>query len=180
LLVPPQINKFYIMDLAPKRSFTEYAVAHGVPFFTVSWRNPKPEHHDWGIDQYVGACKDALSVVCEISGSRDANLVAVCAGGITSTLMLAHLAALGEPRVHAATLIVTMLDSTEPSMTAMFATEEAVEAALARSRRKGVLDAGELARTFAWLRPNDLVWNYWVNNYLMGSDPAPYDVLFWN
>ncbi len=180
LLVPPQINKFYIMDLAPKRSFTEYAVAHGVPFFTVSWRNPKPEHRDWGIDQYVGACKDALAAVCEITGSRDANLVAVCSGGITSTLLLGHLAALGDPRVHAATLIVTMLDSTEPSMTAMFATEEAVAAAVARSQRQGVLDAGELARTFAWLRPNDLVWNYWVNNYLMGNDPAPYDVLFWN
>lgn len=180
LLVPPQINKFYIMDLAPKRSFTEYAVAHGVPFFTVSWRNPGPEHRDWGIDQYVGALKDALAAVCEISGSRDVNLAAVCAGGITSTLLLGHLAALGDPRIYAATLIVTMLDSTERSMTAMFATDEGVAAAVARSRRKGVLDAGELARTFAWLRPNDLVWNYWVNNYLMGNDPAPYDILFWN
>jgi polyhydroxyalkanoate synthase len=180
LLVPPQINKFYIMDLAPKRSFTEYAVAHGVPMFTVSWRNPKPENRDWGLDHYVGACKDALAAVCEIAGSRDANLVGVCAGGITSTLLLGHLAALGDRRVNAAALVVTMLDSAIPSMTAMFATEEAVVAAVERSRRKGVLDAGELARTFAWLRPNDLVWNYWVNNYLMGNDPAPYDILFWN
>lgn len=180
LLVPPQINKFYIMDLAPKRSLTEYAVAHGVPFFSISWRNPKPEHRDWGLDQYVGACKDALTAVCEISGSRDANLLGVCAGGITAGLLLGHLAASGERRVNAAALIVTMLDSTVPSMTTMFATEAAVAAAVKASRRKGVLDAAELARTFAWLRPNDLVWNYWVNNYLMGDDPAAYDVLFWN
>jgi polyhydroxyalkanoate synthase len=180
LLVPPQINKFYIMDLAPKRSLTEYAIARGVPFFTISWRNPKPEHRNRGLDDYVGACKDALAAVCEISGSRDANLLGVCAGGITSSLLLGHLAALGERRINAATLVVTMLDSTVPSLTTMFATEETVATAVARSRRKGVLDAAELARTFAWLRPNDLVWNYWVNNYLMGNDPAPYDILFWN
>ncbi len=180
LLVPPQINKFYIMDLAPKRSLTEYAVARGVRFFTVSWRNPKPEHRNWGLDDYVTACQEAIAAVCEISGSRDLNLLGVCAGGITSTLLLGHLAATGERRVNAETLVVTMLDSSMPSMTGMFATEEAVAAAIARSRRKGVLDGAGMARLFAWLRPNDLVWNYWVNNYLMGNDPAPFDILFWN
>lgn len=180
MLIPPQINKFYIMDLAPKRSLTEYAVAHGVPFFAISWRNPRPEHRDWGLDDYVGVCKEALSAVCQISASPDVNLLAVCAGGITSSLLLGHLAALGDRRVNAASLIVTMLDSTRPSMTTMFATKESVENTVARSWRKGVLEAAELARTFAWLRPNDLVWNYWVNNYLMGNDPPPYDILFWN
>ena len=180
LLVPPEINKFYVMDLAPKRSLTEYAVARGVPFFTVSWRNPKPENRNWGLDDYVGAIKEALAAVCEITGSPDANLLGVCAGGITSTLLLGHLAALGERRINAATLVVTMLDSSMPSMTGMFTTEEGVAAAIERSQRQGVLDGAEMARVFAWLRPNDLVWNYWVNNYLMGKDPAPFDILYWN
>jgi polyhydroxyalkanoate synthase subunit PhaC len=180
LLVPPQINKFYVMDLAPKRSLTEYAVARGVPFFTVSWRNPKPENRNWGLDDYVGAVKEALAAVCEITGSPDANLLGVCAGGITSTLLLGHLAASGDRRINAATLVVTMLDSSMPSMTGMFTTEEGVAAAIQRSRSRGVLDGAEMARVFAWLRPNDLVWNYWVNNYLMGKDPAPFDILYWN
>jgi poly[(R)-3-hydroxyalkanoate] polymerase subunit PhaC len=180
LLVPPQINKFYIMDLAPKRSLTEYAVAHGVPFFTVSWRNPKPEHRNWGLDEYVSAIKQALDAVCEITGSASANLLGVCSGGITSSLMLGHLAALGDRRINAATLVVTMLDSSMPSMTGMFTTEESVAAAVERSRRQGMLNGAEMARLFAWLRPNDLVWNYWVNNYLMGQQPAPFDILYWN
>jgi len=180
LLVPPQINKFYIMDLAAKRSLTEYAVAHGVPFFTVSWRNPKPEHRNWSLDEYVSAIKQALDAVCEITGSASANLLGVCSGGITSSLMLGHLAALGDRRINAATLVVTMLDSSMPSMTGMFTTEESVAAAVERSRRQGMLNGAEMARLFAWLRPNDLVWNYWVNNYLMGKDPAPFDILYWN
>jgi poly[(R)-3-hydroxyalkanoate] polymerase subunit PhaC len=180
LLVPPQINKFYIMDLAPKRSLTEYAVARGVPFFTVSWRNPKPEHRNWGLDEYVSALREALETVCEITGSATANLLGVCSGGITSTLMLGHLAAVGDRRINAATLVVTMLDSSMPSMTGMFTTEEGVAAAIERSRRQGVLNGAEMERLFAWLRPNDLVWNYWVNNYLMGKDPAPFDILYWN
>jgi polyhydroxyalkanoate synthase len=180
LLVPPQINKFYIMDLAPKRSLTEYAVARGVPFFTVSWRNPKPEHRNWGLDEYVNAIMEALEATCEISGSQSANLLGVCAGGITSALMLGHLAAIDDRRVNAATLIVTMLDSSMPSMTGMFTSEESVAAAIERSRRQGVLNGAEMERVFAWMRPNDLVWNYWVNNYLMGKDPAPFDILYWN
>src|SRR5579883_1510734 len=180
LLVPPQINKFYIMDLAPRRSLTEYAVGRGIPFFTVSWRNPKPVHRDWGLDQYVSALKEALAAVCEIGDSETANLLGVCSGGITSALLLGHLAALGDPRINAATLVVTMLDSSMPSMTGMFTTAEGVAAAIERSRREGVLNGADMARLFAWLRPNDLVWNYWVNNYLMGRDPAPFDILYWN
>ncbi len=180
LLVPPQINKFYIMDLAPRRSLTEYAVGRGIPFFTVSWRNPKPVHRDWGLDQYVSALKEALAAVCEIGDSETANLLGVCSGGITSALLLGHLAALGDTRINAATLVVTMLDSSMPSMTGMFTTAEGVAAATERSRREGVLNGADMARLFAWLRPNDLVWNYWVNNYLMGRDPAPFDILYWN
>lgn len=180
LLVPPQINKYYVMDLAPGRSLTEYAVAHGLQFFTISWCNPRPEHRNWGLDTYVGAIKEVIGVVSEISGSPDVNLLAVCAGGITSSLLIGHLAAAGDHRVNSGTLLVTMLDSSEPSMTGMFTTAETVQAAAARSAEKGVLDAASIARIFAWLRPNDLVWNYWVNNYLMGKEPAAFDILYWN
>ena len=180
LLVPPQINKYYIMDLAPKRSLTEYAVARGIQFFTISWRNPGSEFSERGLAQYVAAIKEIIGVVSNITGSPDINLLGVCAGGITSSVLLGHLASLGEPLVNAATLLVTMLDSSEPSMTGMFATEEMARAACLRSRQRGVLDAASMARLFAWLRPNDLVWHYWINNYLMGKEPAPFDILFWN
>ncbi len=180
LLAPPQINKFYVMDMAPKRSLTEYAVAHGYQFFTISWRNPGPEYRDRGLDDYVAAIKEAIAAVTEITHSPDVNLLAVCAGGITSTLLLGHLAAIGDRRVNSGTLLVTMLDSGEASMTGMFATEENVRAACLRSSQSGVLDAASLGRTFAWLRPNDLVWHYWVNNYLMGKSPEAFDILYWN
>jgi polyhydroxyalkanoate synthase len=180
LLVPPQINKYYIMDLAPKRSLTEYAVARGIQFFTISWRNPGPEFRDRGLADYITAIKEAIAVVRSITGSPDINLLGVCAGGITSSVMLAHLSATHEQLVNAATLLVTMLDSSEPSMTGMFATEEMARSACLRSRQRGVLDAASMARLFAWLRPNDLVWHYWVNNYLMGKEPAAFDILFWN
>jgi poly[(R)-3-hydroxyalkanoate] polymerase subunit PhaC len=180
LFIPPQINKFYIMDLAPGRSLIEYAVAHGVQVFTISWRNPTPAERNWSLDDYVGACREALGVVCETSGSADANVLGVCAGGITTALLLGHLAAANEPTVNAATLLVTMLDTSMPSIVGMFASERAIRAAADRSRRRGVLDGAEMARVFAWLRPNDLVWNYWVNNYLMGNTPAPFDILYWN
>ena len=180
VLIPPQINKYYIMDLAPGRSYIEYAVKHGIQVFAISWRNPTAANRDWGLDDYVTACKQAIDAACEITGSADANVVAVCAGGITTSLLLGHLAAAGENRVHAATLLVTMLDTSMPSMTGMFATEDAIKSAIARSKRKGVLDGADMARVFAWLRPNDLVWNYWVNNYLMGQRPAAFDILYWN
>lgn len=180
LIIPPQINKFYILDLAPKRSLVEYALDHGVQVFAISWRNPTAEQREMGVDDYVDACKRALTVVREIAGSPDANVLGVCAGGITTALMLGHLAGRRESLVNAVTLLVTMLDTSLPSMTGMFATEEIVKDAIERSRKKGVLSGRDMARVFAWLRPNDLVWNYWVNNYLMGEAPPAFDILFWN
>src|SRR3984893_4595173 len=180
LMIPPQINKFYIMDLAPKRSFVEYALDHGVQVFTISWRNPSAALRDKSLDDYVEACQKAMAVACEVSGSPDCNVLGICAGGITTSLTLGHLAAIGDRRVNAGTLLVTMLDTSLPSMTGMFATEDAIKAARDRSAEKGVLDGGDMARVCAWLRPNDLVWNYWVNNYLLGNDPAAFDILYWN
>ncbi len=180
VLIPPQINKFYIMDLAPGRSFIEYAVKHGIAMFAISWRNAKPENRNWSVDDYVAACQEAIDAARDITGSPDVNLLGICAGGITTSLMLGHLAATNDRRVNAATLLVTMLDTSMPSMTGMFATDEAIKAAMERSAREGVLSGADMARIFAWLRPNDLVWNYWVNNYLLGNTPAPFDILYWN
>src|SRR6516165_9229021 len=119
LMVPPVINKFYVLDLAPGRSLAEYLLREGQQVFVISWRNPDARHRDWGLDVYGQAILDALAVIEDISGSPRTNLLATCSGGI-------------------------------------------------------------LAAMFAWLRPNDLIWNYWVNNYLQGRPPPPFDVLFWN
>ena len=180
VIIPPQINKYYVMDLAPGRSLVQYAVEHGIQVFAISWRNPGPAQADWGLDDYVEACTEAIEAARSISKSPDVNVLGICAGGITTSLVLGHLAALGDQSVNAATMLVTMLDTSLPSMTGMFATEETIARAIERSRKKGVLAGEDMARVFAWLRPNDLVWNYFVNNYLMGETPAPFDILFWN
>jgi polyhydroxyalkanoate synthase len=178
--IPPQINKYYISDLAPDRSFIANTVAAGVPYFAVSWRNPTAAQRDWNLDTYVAACKEAIDVACEITGSPDANVVGMCAGAITMACLLGHLAATGERLVHSATFPVASLDTAQESQIGMLGSRAAVEAARVRSQRAGYLDGKDLAKVFAWLRPNELVWNYWVNNYLMGQNPPAFDILYWN
>ncbi len=180
VMIPPQINKYYIMDLAPGRSFIENAVAHGLQFFSISWRNPQPEQRDWDLDTYVRGCLDAIGAACEITGSDDVNVMGLCAGGITTSITLAHMAAASDPRVHSVTLPVTMLDMSVPSTAGVFSSERVAMAATRQLRRSGVLSGAEMSRVFAWMRPNDLVWNYWVNNYLMGNPPPAFDILAWN
>ena len=180
LLVPPQINKFYILDLAPGRSLVEHAVGLGHQVFMVSWRNPGPEHRDWDLDTYVGAIIEATDAVLEITGQTDLNLLGVCAGGMTSAAALGHLAATGDERIRSATFLVTVLDWEVPSTLNSLLAGPSLEASRQQSATKGVLEGEELAKLFAWLRPNDLVWNYWVNNYLMGKNPPAFDVLAWN
>ncbi len=180
LIVPPQINKFYLLDLAPGKSLIEYAVKSGLQVFVVSWRNPTPAQRDWGLDTYVTSILDAIDATCEITGSPDVNALAACAGGITTMALLAHLAATDDRRVNAVSLLVALLDTQAESLVGSFATREALALARLRSQVKGVLRGDEIGRGFAWLRPNDLVWNYWVNNYLMGNDPPAFDVLYWN
>jgi polyhydroxyalkanoate synthase len=178
--VPPQINKFYISDIAPGRSLIEHVVSSGISYFAMSWRNPTAAQRDWSLDTYVGACKEAVEVACEIAGTADANVSGMCAGGITLACLLGHLAATGETIVKSATFMVAGLDTAQESQIGALASRPAVEAARTRSRRAGYLDGGDLAKVFAWLRPNDLVWNYWVNNYLLGENPPAFDILFWN
>ena len=179
-VVPPQINKYYVLDLAPGRSLAEAALEAGQQVFMVSWRNPRPEHASWSLDTYVTSLLAATDAAREITGQADLNLLGVCAGGITSAGLLGYLAATGDDRVHSVTFLVTALDWDVPSTMGTFASGPSVSAAMARSRRKGVLEGRELAGMFAWLRPNDLVWNYWVNNYLLGRTPPAFDILAWN
>ncbi len=178
--IPPQINKYYITDITPGRSLVEHTVAAGVPYFAVSWRNPTPAQRDWNLDTYVAACKEAVRVACDIAGRADANVLGACAGGITMACLLGHLTATGEELVNSATFLVAGIDTSVASMVGMLASNAAIEVARMRSQRAGVLDGKDLAKVFAWLRPNDLVWNYWVNNYLLGENPPAFDILYWN
>ena len=180
LLVVPPIGKYYFMDLAPKRSFVEYAVSQGIPMFVTSWRNPRAEHGAWGLDEYVHTCFDLVDAVCDISGSDKLNLLGMCAGGIISTLMLAIMGARGDKRVNVAAFGVMLLDFDSEAPIGAFHAKPVLSLARRRSASKGILPASNLANVFAWMRPNDLVWNYWANNYLMGKDPPAFDILAWS
>ncbi|SFF58459.1 PHA/PHB synthase family protein [Blastococcus tunisiensis] len=181
LMVPPTINKYYIADLAPGRSIVEHYVNSGQQVFMMSWRNPDERHAEWGLDTYGQAIIDAMDAVERASGSERVALQAFCSGGIITAMVLAHLAAIGQQdRVAAASYAVTVLDWSRAGTISALMDEEAVNASTEKSRRKGYLDGAQLAEVFAWLRPNDLIWNYWVNNYLQGKPPPNFDILFWN
>ncbi len=180
LLVPPQVNKFYVFDMAPGKSLIEFLVGSGFQTFTVSWRNPTPAQRHWDMGTYVEALLEAIAAVRAITGSDDVNLHGACSGAMTMSALLGHLAARGERLVNAATLMVAVLDSKADSQLGTFVTPETIATAKRNSAAKGVLDGREMGRVFAWMRPNDLVWNYWVNNYLLGNPPPVFDILFWN
>ncbi|MEO9137568.1 MAG: alpha/beta fold hydrolase [Jatrophihabitans sp.] len=181
LLVPPTINKYYVADLAPGRSMVEHFVASGQQVFIVSWRNPDKRHAAWGLDTYVQAVLDAMTAVEEITKSNKSILFSLCAGGIISSLVLGHLVATGqENRLAAFSIGVTMLDQSRAGLMSSLTSPEMLAVATAKSRADGFLDGRSLAAIFAWLRPGDLVWNYWVNNYLLGKRPPAFDVLYWN
>jgi polyhydroxyalkanoate synthase len=181
LMIPPVINKFYAMDIAPGRSMIEYFVRQGLPVFVISWRNPHARHRDWGFDAYGGAIIEALDAVQAIAGTSSAHLLATCSGGILAAMVAAHLTEHGEGnRLASLMLAVTVLDQAKAGFAAAAMDEKAAKAAIRVSARKGYLDGRALAELFAWLRPTDLVWRYWVNNYVQGRSPAAFDVLFWN
>lgn len=181
LVVPPQINKYYIFDLQPTNSLVQYMLKNGLQVFMISWRNPDPCHREWGLSRYVHALEEALDACRSISASRDPHLMGACAGGLTMAALQGHLQARQKlRRVRSATYLVSLLDSQFDSPASLFADEQTLEAAKRRSYQRGVLDGGEVARIFAWMRPNDLIWNYWVNNYLLGKTPPAFDILYWN
>jgi polyhydroxyalkanoate synthase len=181
LMVPPVINKFYIMDIAPGRSMIEYFVRQGVQVFAISWRNPTAENRNWGFDTYGQAILNALEAVEKITQTDRTHLQASCSGGILAAMTAAHLNAIGEGhRLAGLTLMVTVLDQRKAGFASAAIDEEAANIAIALSARQGYLDGRSLAEVFAWLRPTDLVWRYWVNNYIEGKSPTAFDVLFWN
>jgi polyhydroxyalkanoate synthase len=181
LLVPPMINKYYIADLAPGRSLVEYLVQQGQQVFVMSWRNPEAEHGSWGLDTYAEAILTALDAACEVGESEQAQLLAFCGGGIAGACAAGHLAAIDEQdRLAGLTLGVCVLDNEQSGVPSAFINRDLARAALSVSARKGYLDGTALAELFAWLRPNDLIWSYVANNYLLGQRPPAFDILFWN
>ena len=181
LVVPPMINKFYITDLAPGRSMIEYLVGQGHQVFAISWRNPDRRHKDWDLDSYGRSVLEALDAAIAICRTEKASICALCSGGIVSSMVAAHLSDIGQlDRVASLCLGVTVLDQERAGTAGAMIDETTAAAAIAASRARGYLDGRALAEVFAWLRPDDLIWNYWVNNYLQGRTPPPFDILFWN
>ncbi|WP_220699282.1 PHA/PHB synthase family protein [Nocardioides cavernaquae] len=181
MIVPPTINKFYAIDLSPERSLVEFSVRQGRQIFVISWRNPDARHADWDFDTYVRAILDALDAVEEITGSKQTVLGGICSGGILASITAAYLAGIGrQDRLAALCLAVTVIDNANAGTVSALVDRRGAELAKRLSRRKGYLDGNALAEIFAWLRPGDLIWNYWVNNYLLGKRPPAFDILFWN
>jgi polyhydroxyalkanoate synthase len=181
LIVPPMINKFYITDLAPGRSMTEYLISQKHQVFAISWRNPDARHRDWDLDSYGNAVIQALDAAIAVSRADRASICALCSGGIVSSMVAAHLSDIGQlDRVASLCLGVTVLDQERAGTAGAMIDETTAAAAVAASRARGYLDGRALAEVFAWLRPDDLIWNYWVNNYLQGRTPPPFDILYWN
>jgi polyhydroxyalkanoate synthase subunit PhaC len=181
LVVPPCINKFYILDLQPENSLVRYLVDQGHRTFVMSWRNPDASIEDKTWDDYIGdGAMKAIEVVQEISGAKQINALGFCVGGTILGTALAVHAARGEKPLASATLLTSFLDFSETGVLDLFIDEAFVKFREMQLGRGGLLKGQELASTFSFLRPNDLVWNYVVGNYLKGETPPPFDLLYWN
>lgn len=181
LLIPPCINKFYILDLQPENSLIRYAVSEGHRTFVVSWRNPDESMAGKTWDDYIEhAAIKAIDVVQEITGAKTLNALGFCVGGTILGTALSVLAARGKNPVASATLLTSFLDFTDTGILDIFIDETSVKYREAEMGQGGLLKGQDLASTFSFLRPNDLVWNYVVGNYLKGETPPPFDLLYWN
>ncbi|MBL8656860.1 MAG: alpha/beta fold hydrolase [Altererythrobacter sp.] len=181
LTVPPQINKMYINDLSPEKSVVKYQLDHGIQTFVISWRNPSKEQGGWGMADYVRSCREAMDAVGAITGSKTVNVSAGCSGGQTAAVLASQLAAERSTQLGALTIMVCVLHPMQTDSEAgSLISENGLALARRRADKAGIIKGDDLSRGFAWLRPNDLIWNYVVNNYLMGEDPPAFDVLFWN
>src|SRR5271154_1416280 len=182
VITPPQINKYYALDLSPDKSMVRFLLDSGVQVFCVSWRNPTAAHREWGLDTYVAALDEAVDAAREITGSDDISMMGSCSGGITSTAYFATLGSAAQQKIRNMVLAVCLLDpsTADESAFGCLMTPETMRAAKETSRLRGIVDGHDLARMFAWMRPNDLIWNYWVNNYLLGNQPPAFDILYWN
>ena len=181
LCSPPWINKYYIMDLAPGRSFVEWAVQHGHTVFQISYRNPDATMGETRLDDYLlDGPRQALDVINDITGSRKVNMVGLCLGGSLTAMLLAYLAAHGDDRINSATFLNTLVDFSEPGTLGAFSDPESVARIEAKMAKRGFLDSNEMSRTFDFMRANDLIWSYVASSWLMGEDPPAFDILAWN
>ncbi len=181
LLVPPCINKFYILDLQPNNSFIRYAVSQGHRTFVVSWRNPDESMGQKSWDDYIqNGPIQAIETVRDLTGAKEINALGFCVGGTMLSNALAVLAARGEKPVASATFLTTLIDFTDTGILDVFIDENFVKFREMQMGHGGLLKGQDLASTFSFLRPNDLVWNYVVGNYLKGESPPPFDLLYWN
>ncbi|MGQ0632793.1 MAG: PHA/PHB synthase family protein [Sporichthyaceae bacterium] len=181
LLSPPWINKYYIMDLAPGRSFAQWALDHGHTVFAISYRNPDRTMSTITLDDYLlSGPLAALDVIEDITGSATVNIAALCLGGSLTAMLLAHLAATGGNRVNSVTLLNTLLDFSEPGELGAFSDAASVARIEKKMARTGFLDAKDMARTFDLMRANDLIWGYVASRWLMGEDAPAFDILAWN
>jgi polyhydroxyalkanoate synthase subunit PhaC len=181
VIVPPWINKFYVLDLRPQNSFIRWAVAQGHTVFVISWVNPDERLAEKSFEDYMlQGPLTALDVVETATGERGANLIGYCLGGTLLAATLAYLAAKGDARAVSATYFATLVDFTEVGDMAVFIDEEQLEELEARMRERGYLEARDMAMSFNMLRANDLIWSFVVSNYLLGKEPMPFDLLYWN
>jgi polyhydroxyalkanoate synthase len=181
LIVPPWINKFYVLDLNPEKSFIRWAVAQGLTVFVISWVNPDERHADKGFDDYMReGVFAALDKVEEATGERKVTTIGYCVGGTLLAVALAYMAATGDDRVESATFLTTQVDFSHAGDLKVFVDEEQVKALEEGMERRGYLEGSRMANAFNMLRPNDLIWPYVINNYIKGQAPFPFDLLYWN
>ena len=181
LIGPPWINKFYILDLRPRNSFVRWAVSQGHTVFVISWVNPdeklaEKNFEDYMTDGYLAA----LDAIEAATGEKEVNAIGYCLGGTLLASTLAYMAAKGDDRIKTATFFVTMMDFAESGELGVFIDEEQLTALETKMNQRGYLEGSEMATTFNMLRANDLIWSFVVNNYLLGNDPFPFDLLYWN
>ena len=183
LIIPPFINKFYIMDLNEKKSMMKYLVENKQNTFLISWKNPNSDSKNFGFNEYIndGVLK-ALDIVCEQTGSDGANTASYCVGGTLTSMVLAHLANLKNTKnkILSSTYFASLVDFTEPGDLGVFISEEQIKMIEKQMKSKGYFDGKDMAACFNFLRPGDLYWNYVVNNYLKGQQPTAFDMLYWN
>ncbi len=181
LIAPPWINKFYILDLRPKNSFVRWAVSQGHTVFMISWVNPDEHLAEMGFDDYMKlGYLAALDAIEQATGEREVNAIGYCLGGTLLASTLAWSAMTKDDRIRSATFFVTMTDFSEAGELGVFIDEEQLKQLEERMAKRGYLDGAEMSTTFNMLRSNDLIWSFVVNNYLMGNDPFPFDLLYWN
>ena len=185
LVVPSIVNKYYVFDLAPKRSILEYYIQKGMTVFVMVWRNPQPRHDRWGMSDYQDAVDAAVDATRAIAKSEDVNIWAVCGAGPVVVSLAGYYAAKGSRKINSLLLVVSPLDmkamAEAPSLGAFVDDPEApTPSVVKKALRNKRISATEFTLLFAMLRANDLIWNYWVSNYLMGETPSAFDVLYWN